>query len=105
MASASGTGVRKTAVKPASVFWDNGSTVCLCTHRWAKARGFTGVPKPFFLKVVDKMHERVESRMDEFDVVENDAEDRGGEMFVDVIVIAIGPVAAPASFKMTWAWW
>merc|ERR1711867_349192 len=45
----------------ASLLWDTGATISLCTHDWARANGLEGDPTSFFLKVVNRDHEEVRS--------------------------------------------
>ena len=45
--------------------------MCICTHQWAASREIVGKPKAVFIKVVNKKHEQVDSRLYEFDLVDN----------------------------------
>ena len=69
--------VTSAGVKGARGFWDNGATLCLCTHSWARSMGLQGTPSSIYLKVVHHAHERVESSSYEFEV-----ETRTGERHV-----------------------
>ena len=63
--------------REAQGFWDNGATLCLCTHSWAKSVGLKGKPASIFLKVVHHERERVDSQSYVFEV-----QTRGGERHV-----------------------
>merc|ERR1711867_53141 len=41
--------------------WDTGATICLVTHRWARAVGLRGEQASVFLKVVNHAHEELRS--------------------------------------------
>ena len=43
-------------------FWDSGATICLCTHDWATRNGLTGVDTSLYLKVIQHVHEQVDSK-------------------------------------------
>ena len=45
----------------ASLLWDSGATISLCTHEWARSNGLEGTPRSVFLQVVNRDHEEVRS--------------------------------------------
>ena len=51
-------------------FWDNGATICLCTHDWAARNGLVGEDAEIFLKVVHRVNEKLESKKYLFDIVD-----------------------------------
>ena len=53
-------------------FWDNGATICLCTHSWAARMGLRGTPTSIYLKVVQHDHEQVDSKSYTFEVESRD---------------------------------
>ena len=61
-------------IQGARGFWDNGATLCLCTHSWARSMGIVGTPSSIFLKVVRHQHEQVDSLSYDFEI-----EDRDGQ--------------------------
>merc|ERR1711867_394232 len=50
----------------ASLLWDTGATISLCTHEWARANGLEGSPTSVFLKVVNHEHEEVRTTVYQF---------------------------------------
>merc|ERR1712101_102494 len=53
-------------------FWDNGATLCLCTHSWAQRMGLRGTPSSIFLKVVQHEHEQIDSKSYVFEIETRD---------------------------------
>ena len=56
--------------RPAKAFWDTGATICLCTREWAERMGLQGTPTPLYLKVIQHLHEAIDSKKYEFELMD-----------------------------------
>ena len=72
-------GVQEVAVKESTtgtiLFFDSGSTLTLCTHKWARANGLRGEPVTIFIKVLGEEYRPVDTCQYRFVVLGTDGKE------------------------------
>ena len=73
-------------VEQTIMFFDNGSTATICTHRWAKRAGIQGEQITYYMRVVGEDYTRKNTLLYKFTITDADGEDHQIEAFgIDTI--------------------